>query len=454
MIDGTGDSMRAGNRAVLLQAGTGSGKTVIASSLVQRAQAKNSGTWFVVPRRELLLQTMKTYQKFGISSGFVAAGYKDTYSKNKICSMETLVRRLDTLKPPKLAIIDETHVGAVSLDTLVAWLLSHGSYIIGLSATPWKLSGKGLGCWYDDMVCGESIRWLIDNKRLSEYRAFAPSAPDLSSIKTSGGDYAKGELDNYMRNDGVLVGDAVSHYKKHAMGRLNIAYGVSIAHSQMIADSFNSAGIPAAHLDGKTPDDEKRRIIKAYANRELLVLSNCELLTYGFDLAAQVNKDVTVESMSDLRPTKSLALQMQKWGRVLRMKDDPAIIFDHANNIMEHDLPCSDRLWTLEGRKKKKGHGVEPTIPVKQCSNCFRCHQPAPVCPSCGHVYPIISRKMEEEEGELEAVDPEKLAAMKAIKKQEVGRARTMNELRRIAKERGYKPAWVFQMAKAKRITK
>lgn len=449
LIEQTAQAMRSGSRSVLMQGATGSGKSVMAGELVRRAQAKGSRTWFIVPRRDLLRQMSVTYDQFNLEHGFIAAGYTPNFlCKTQICSLGTLLARSQN-KAPDLAIVDECHVGGAGMDKLIKWLKAGGAYIIGLGATPKKLSGKGLGCWFDKMVHGESIRWLIDNKRLCEYKVYAPSHPDLSAIGISAGDYAKGQLASFMEQDRVLIGNAVEHYKKLAMGRLNIVYCVSVKHSQMVAESFNEAGIPAAHMDGETPDNERERIIRAYANRELRVLTNCELLTYGFDLASQVGMDVTVECVSDLRPTKSLALQMQKWGRVLRNKPYPALIFDHANNLQEHGLPCDERKWTLEDTEKRSRKESEKTIAVRQCEICYLCHKPAPTCPECGFVYPIESREIDTVEGELSEVD---LTQAKTHARQEVGRAKTLEQLRAIAKERGYKSSWVYQMMRVKGI--
>jgi len=410
MIERVVRSLQRGNKAVLLQSPTGSGKSVMASEIVRRAVAKGSSAWFMVPRRELIRQMSATFNDFDIRHGYISAGSKyrpmqDVY----ICGTDTIKTRLTSLAPPRLAIVDETHYGGDGLDRIIKWLELHGTTILGLSATPWKLSGQGLGCWYADMVLGPSIKELIEAGRLSDYRPFAPDVVDLSRLKITGGDYAKGQLAEKMEQDRVLIGNAVKHYKSHAEGKLNIAYCVSIAHSQIVAQAFKDQGVPAAHIDGTTPDDERKRIIRAYANRELKVLTNCELLTFGFDLASQVGMDVTVECMSDLRPTKSLALQMQKWGRVLRRKDYPAIIFDHANNFKEHDLPCDDRHWTLEDRERGNRRQGERVEPVRHCwPGCGFCHKPAPVCPNCGKVYEVQSREIEEIEGELGEIDKER----------------------------------------------
>lgn len=467
------DAMHAGHRAILMQAATGAGKSVMASYMVHRALNKGNNVWFFVPRKNLIRQMHGTFNKFGVRHSYIAAGNSlNPYEKAHICSTETVRRRIKdgkiVARPndyeelialiktgiiplPHIVFIDETHYGGNGLDMIIKFLKANGVWIVGLSATPWQLSGQGLGCWYDHMVMGESIRWLIDNHRLSDYRPFAPSRVDLSRVRMANGEYSQRDISQKMEDDSVLIGNAVQHYKDHAMGKLNIAYCTSIKHSELVADEFRRQGVPAAHIDGETPDAERRRIIQAYANRELLVLTNCELLTFGFDLASQVNKDVTIECMSDLRPTKSLALQMQKWGRVLRMKNEPALIFDHANNFDEHGLPCDDRHWTLADRVKGAGgsSGVRMN-PVKLCPECYFSHKPALACPNCGYEYPVESRELFEVDGELAEIARQQQERKE--KRMEVGQAKTLDDLRRIREERGYKHAWVSTMARAKGI--
>jgi DNA-directed RNA polymerase subunit M/transcription elongation factor TFIIS len=140
---------------------------------------------------------------------------------------------------------------------------------------------------------------------------------------------------------------------------------------------------------------------------------------------------------------------MQKWGRVLRRKDNHALIFDHANNVSEHGLPCQEREWTLESRKKRSREQGEINIQVRQCDKCYFCHPPAPVCPACGYEYPIQSREIEEVEGELAEIQ---VAEAKKVARMEVGKAKTIAELHAIAAARGYAKGWVWQMARVKGI--
>ncbi len=394
-------------RAVLMQLPTGGGKTACAVYMIAGAARKGKRSWFIVPRRELLRQTAMTMDDFDIPYSYIAAGARHNPDcLTQIVSQQTVVNRLSWAKAPELAIIDEAHICGDGLEKIIDWLKAAGTYIVGLSATPWRLDGFGLGAYYGDMVCGPSVRWLIDNKYLSDYRAFAPSSPDLSAVGKSQGDYAKGQLADFMEHDRVIVGDAVRHYKNLAMGRLNLAFCVSIKHSQMTAEKFREGGVPAAHIDGTMDDAERRRIITAFGRREVLTLCNVDLLTYGFDLAAQCGFDVTVESMNDLRPTKSLALERQKIGRILRRKAYPAILMDHVNNFREHGFPDDPVKWTLEDRPMGTGGGnTEQTVRAAQCSECFFVFKPAPVCPNCGFVRVVKSREVKNVDGELAEID-------------------------------------------------
>ena len=361
-------------KSVLFQACTGFGKTAVSTYMMAQAASKGKRCIFTVPRRELLKQTSNTLDSYGINHSYIAGDLShNPYAKTYIGMVDTMARRVERgLPDADMIIVDETHYGAGSLDAVIKYYKQRGAWVIGLSATPWKLSGKGLGCWYDDMVCGPSLSWLIDNKRLSGYRYFAGrTKPDLSKVKLSGGDYAKGSLPIIWSIKALLLGIASISTEKLAIGRLHVVRCASIKHSQMVCAQFNASGIPAAHVDGTTPDDEMRRIIQAYARRELLVLTFCDLFTFGFDLSQASGMDVCIESCSDLRPSKSLAAQMQYWGRALRKKPHPAIILDHVNNYLDHGRPKDERVWTLEDRNQgKKGH-KEPTPPTRQCDNCF-----------------------------------------------------------------------------------
>lgn len=455
LVDQARYQLSLGYTNILLQAATGFGKSVISAYMVRSANEKGHACAFVVPRNQLLQQMAQNFRNFDVPYSYIAAKeFYDPDGLNYICSMQTLVRRLDKINP-KIIFIDETHYGEGQLDTIIRHFQDRGCIVIGLSATPWKLSGRGLGDWYDVMCEGESLRWLIDNKRLSDYELYGVSRPDFSGIKKTNGEYSKRQMDERMEGDRVLIGDAVEHYKKHAMGNIHVTYCQSIKHSKMTAQAFCDAGVPTAHLDGETPKHERDRIINALADRELMNITSVDLMTFGFDLSAQVGRDVCVESMSDLRPTQSLALQLQKWGRALRKKDKPALIFDHANNWHAHGKPCDEREWSLEGREKQNKKTDEEAENDLQCPECFHIHEQSPSCPLCGYKYIARVkggfRTPDQIDGELEKI---KIEQVKKQKRREEGMCETLEDWLDLADERGYKKGWARKRHEIKKKRK
>lgn len=429
------------SKAVLMVSPTGSGKTRIATHIIEAAKNKQSRIIFTVPRKDLMEQTSETFGGLGIHHSFIAAGKRHNPASHVFIGMvDTMAQRIKKLSPADLVIIDETHFGAGSLDAVIKHYKQSGAWLLGLSATPWKLSGKGLGCWYDTMVQGKSIRWLMDNGRLSDYRYFyGRTKPDLSQVGVTAGDYAKGQIADFMEHQGAIIGDCVTDYKLRCMGNIHLVRCASIKHSQLIAQAFRDAGIPAAHVDGETQN--RKQFFVALAKRELLVLCFADLLNFGFDLAQAAGMDVCVESISDMKPSKSLAGQMQYWGRALRMKSKPAIINDHVNNYIEHQYPDFEREWTLEDREQGKRASAERAVATKQCPVCYFVHKPSPACQNCGHVYEIKSREIDEIDGDMVEMTKEEREEIKRQamqkNKNEQASARTLEDLIDLGRRRG-----------------
>src|SRR5690606_39261797 len=130
--------------------------------------------------------------------------------------------------------------------------------------------------------------------RLSDYIAYTtPVTPDLSAIKKLGGDYNKSELAEVMDKP-TIVGDAVAHWRKYANGLRTVVYCVNVKHSQHTAQYFNDSGIPAVHVDADTTEAELKDACEGLASGKYLILCNCELVIEGFDLSAQIGKDITL----------------------------------------------------------------------------------------------------------------------------------------------------------------
>lgn len=423
------EAIKSGSNKILGQAPTGSGKTVVIAKMLGTAASRGYRAWFLVHRRELIKQSVQTLtDSAGIPLGIVAAGFPGNRREPiQVCSVQTLTKRRHLLDDPQLIIVDEAHhTPAASWGSLIS--MYPNAVIIGLTATPERLDGTGLNKYFDKLVTGPSVSWLIQNKYLSDYRMFAPNVPDLSEVHTLGGDYNKKELSAVLTGSAV-VGDALGHYKKHAAGKRAVCFMWSVESSIEMAKRFVEAGIPAVHIDGTTREDERDSAIDKFRSGEIKVLSNVEIVSEGFDLPA-------IEAAFLLRPTQSLALYLQQVGRALRPFEgkSEALIFDHAGNCRRHGLPDDEREWSLEGRNKKKKASDE--CPIKQCPQCYAVlPAPAGVCKWCGFKFQKIGRGIDEVSGELKEMD---LEAERAKRKAELRAAVTEEDLLALGTRRGY----------------
>jgi len=425
------------HRAVLMQAPTGAGKTALAATMLGNASSKGVYSLFNVHRLELIEQSAETFERVGIPYGIIAAGFTpNPYAPVQICSIPTLKNRVHRLpRKPGLIVWDECHHVAAA-----GWSAIFGAFDakhVGLSATPTRLDGRGLGSWFQHMVRGPSVAWLIENGYLAPYRAFACGMPDLSAVHTRMGDYVRSELSGAMDKP-AITGDAVQHYLRHARGKRFIGFCTSRAHSEHVAEEFRNAGIMAVHVDGETDKHDRRAAMQGFREGSITGLLNVGLFGEGVDVPA-------AEVLIDLAPTQSLSNVMQRWGRVLRPSPgkQAALIFDHAGNMMnrdgspKHGLPDDEREWSLDDAPRKAGKKKpDGDFPIRQCTQCFFVHRPAPQCPQCGHVYPVQQREIEQVEGDLQEISADEI---RARRKQELKSARTEAELITLGIARGYR---------------
>jgi superfamily II DNA or RNA helicase len=333
------------------------------------------------------------------------------------------------------------HSAAASYDKIIRWVEAHGGKALGLTATPWRLSGEGLDNHYQHMVQGPPVAWLIANGYLSDYRAYAPAAPDLTGVHTLAGDYVKNEIDQVMKGK-AIVADCVSQWRRYAPGKRTIGFAVSVEHSQLMVEAFLRAGVPAAHIDAGTPAPVRRQHILNFATGHLRVLWNCDLFSEGFDLSAVAGRDVPIECAIQARPTKSLTLHLQQVGRALRRKPEPAILLDLCGNLARLGLPDHPHEWTLAGRPKKGrgGKGDDAAPLVRKCQSCDVLFPiTLPSCPHCGAAQSAPAgggRKIEEVAGDLQEVDREQARRQRLA---EQAGAQTLEQLIELGKAKGYK---------------
>jgi superfamily II DNA or RNA helicase len=242
-------------RRVLLVSPTGSGKTVIASAIVRAAVAKGSKVLFLAHRRELVKQAHEKLYSYGVDAGIIQAGFEPRPAQPvQVASISTLWARAyrgSRMDPPPadLIIVDEAH--RVRARTYTEIIDSYSdAVILGLTATPCRSDGRGLGNAFDVMVECPPVQDLIDGGFLVPTKVYAPSLPDLTGVRVVRGDYVESQLAERVNTD-QLVGDIVTHWHRLAEGRRTVVFATGVAHSVHIRDEFLRSGVLAAHIDGR-----------------------------------------------------------------------------------------------------------------------------------------------------------------------------------------------------------
>jgi DNA repair protein RadD len=443
-VDDIESAIAAGERRILLVAPTGSGKTVIASEIITRFTQRYRPALVLAHRLEIITQTSGKLHGCGIRHGIIKAGFSPRpMERVQVASVQTFwVRAMRSdamlLPPADLLIVDECHHA-----TATTWRKIIAAYpdavLIGLTATPCRGDGRGLGGIFTCMIEAPQVPELIEQGYLVKSRVYAPVTPNLRGVHTRAGDYVENELADRM-NDAKLIGDIVTHWHKFGERRRTVAFAVNVAHSLHIRDEFVRSGVRAEHLDGETPKDERDAILSRLASGETELVTNCMVLTEGWDMP-EVGCAILAH------PTKRMGLFRQMIGRVLRPADGKpdAIILDHSGAVYEHGLPEDPVEWTLdpERRATSPTHTARLTTNISkliECSQCGALRLGGQPCPHCGFLPRRPPRDVFVADGELGLVtngrarpapnDPETRAHWHAM-------------FAHIASERGYASGWI-----------
>jgi DNA repair protein RadD len=387
----------ASHRRALGVMPTGSGKTACFSYIAKGVQAKGNRVLIVAHRRELLRQISRACDDWRVPHAVLTSDSRGTPSADVvIASIFTFVNRMAHFKPPRLIIVDEAHHAAIGTTWGRLLTAFPESKVLGVTATPLRLDGKGLGDNFDTMVMGPSVAELTAMGWLTPAEVYAPrNTIDLRGIRISGGDYSKDQLAAAMDKPSI-TGDAVDHYMRLAPGRQAVAFCCSIQHAEDVAAAFRGAGMTSEHVDGKMEDWERDGVLMRFARGTTKILTSCDLISEGFDCPA-------IEVAILLRPTKSLGLYMQQVGRAIRPSPGKTktIVLDHAGNTAQHGFVDDVRKWQLNTTEKKQRQKA-PAITV--CPDCYAIHSPGPVCPRCGHIYTTTPREVAQVDGTLEQI--------------------------------------------------
>lgn len=436
-------SLARGNRSPLLTAPTGSGKTIIARALVEGANAKGKRVLFLAPRRELIFQTCEKLESAGIPYGVLMAGQVPRpWEPVQVACVPTLTTRClrnKTQPLPKadLLIVDEAH-WSIAQQTRALLDAYPEAVKVGLTATPARADGRGLGAMYDDLVLGPSVAELTAQGHLVPVRYFAPTKPDLAKVKIVRGDYDQTQLGHRM-DDPKLVGDIVANWARIAPTRKTVVFAVNVSHSMHLRDRFLELGVNAEHLDGATPKEQRAAMLQRLRSGETQVLCNCEVLTYGWD-------EPSISCAVLARPTKSLARYFQMVGRVLRPSEGKAdcIAIDHSGAVDEIGFVDEPIQWSLSDRdnvneRHAKAKAKQPgKITCGECATVFSARG---TCPNCGTEVPRhFAKPIEVIHAELAELERDKRRTNREWAPHE---KRTFyGELLGVQHERGYRHGW------------
>lgn len=343
-----------GDRLFMLGDFTVTHNTVIAAHIILSALSKGRRVLFLAHRRELINQCADKLQALCVLDYNVILPRhpqsNNPTSQMHIASIQTLIRR----EYPKadLIIVDECHH---AVGRQYQSLLSNypNSYVLGLTATPERLDGKGLDDIFQDLLEVATVPQLIEQGFLVKPTCLSPSIEmaekikeSLSGLKIRGGDYDEGELGDAMDNK-VLIGDIIEHWKEWAFGQKTIVFAASILHSQHIVEQFTNAGIAAAHIDGKMGTKERERILSAWRTPELDVVSNCQILC--LDEKTEILTDSGWYGIDDINAQSRVA----NW-------DNGSIFFEEPLDIFKRDRGVDERMFSIHHHSARvtEGHNI------------------------------------------------------------------------------------------------
>lgn len=430
-------SWNSSKRNVMYVLPTGGGKTVVLTSIINDFKEHQI---VIAHRQELISQISLTLSDSAIKHNIIASdklikeislsqvksfgkSFIDPSSKVTCASVDTLVRRLDKVefkqwaKKIKRWTIDECHHvlkknkwGKVSN----AFQNATG---LGVTATPTRTDRYGLGSTndgvFDDMVIGPTMDELIKMGNLTPYRIFCvdPLSLDLSNVPIDvNGDYNKKKMSEAVERS-TITGDVASHYLKYANGVRGLTFCTDVKAATIVTDEFNRVGVPAMLVTAKTSINDRINASKWLKSGKLLQLVNVDIFGEGYDLPA-------VGCVSMLRPTRSLNVFLQQFGRALRPLNGKthAIIFDHVGNVEHHGLPNTTRVWSLEPKSKRKKSTLGLTsIVICLAVGCFAPYDRKLLrCPYCNTLRIINSRdSIEKVDGNLTELHLDNIALIK-----------------------------------------
>jgi superfamily II DNA or RNA helicase len=407
------------------------GKTVCFAAITAGAVERGRRVLILVHRRELIRQASAKLTWAGVEHGVIAAGFEPSDHPVQVASVQTLARRLKLQTwQPDLIVVDEAHHAVAG-----TWsqILDHWPHALrlGVTATPVRRDGRGLGAMFDRLVLGPSMQDLTAQGFLTRARIYAPQIRfQEANLRVRSGDYAPEQAAAELDKPSI-TGDAIEHYQRLGRGCGAIAFCCTTAHAEHVAAQFRASGITSQTVLGTTSVQDRELAINNLATGALQVLVSVDVISEGTDVPS-------VGCAILLRPTQSEGLYLQQVGRVLRPAPgkDHALILDHVGNVHRHGFPDDVRTWSLDDARRRTGKGGPPAPAVRTCESCFAAFKPQPVCPCCGAECAAPAREIRQTDGELQELAREAVAR---ARRRDQGQARTLTDLIQVGIARGMK---------------
>jgi DNA repair protein RadD len=435
-----------GKRRVILVAPTGAGKTVIGSAIIEDRRAAGQSVLVLAHTREIIKHTSEKLFASDIAHGIIQAGFMPRPDeKVQVASIQTLwarairAKRME-LPPADLLIIDEAHHCPANTYRKIIDAYPQ-AVLIGLTATPCRGDGRGLGGIFDAIVECPQVAELIRQKYLVRTHVFAPAEPDLTGVETRIGDYVETQLADRM-DRANLIGDIVTHWHKYGERRKTACFAVNVPHSIHIRDEFIRSGVRAEHVDGTMPKADRDAALARLASGATELVTNCMVLTEGWDLPE-------VSCCILARPTRKMGLYRQMVGRVLRPAPGKAnaIVLDHSGAVFRHGFVEDPVDWILDPDRRAESprHAARLhsgySSRLIDCSQCGAIRMAGEPCQRCGFLPQRAPKPVVFRDGDLAHVDRNLRTAQAISNPDEHIRWHAM--LAHIAGERGYKSGWV-----------
>lgn len=436
-IDSIRQQIAGGKKRIVIVLPTGAGKTTIASEIIRLARANGKTSIFVAHRQELVYQAHERLAHFGIDAGIIMPPHKANGHAVHVASVQTLIRRQHP--PADIVFIDEAHHCTSSSYKII--LANYpDAWVFGLTATPYRRDGKGLGETFEELLVPITMQELIDQGYLVMPRYFG-AKEDFSDIKIKMGEYDNNQLFEKIDRK-ILYDGVVDKFRQFGQGKA-LVFCVNIEHSMNTRNVFVNAGYKTEHIDCDTENWVRKNILRDFQNNKIQILVNCALFTEGYDLP-----DINTVILN--RATKSRGLYFQMVGRALRPAQGKThcIVIDHGNNVFEHGPVEADQEYSLNGNKKKKKEVAgEKAEQARECPACMTLLGiRTQTCPFCGYNFPINHTLLT---AEFEEIKIRKVVIPKHLRKP----WSQMNdeELEEYRKLKGYKSGWVWHQKKARK---